>query len=839
MQRLFADLRYSLRQLRNSPGYATTAIIILALGIGATTAIYTLIHQALLRALPVSEPQRLVDLNGSGPFEGYTHSYGIEGSYSFSYPMYRRLRDQNRVFSGMLAVSTARVGLEWHNHSSLADAELVSGGYFNVLGLKPAFGRLLLPADNRVKNGSPVVVLSFAYWQRHMGADPRVVGQTIGVDGQPFTIVGVAPPGFHSVIGGTTPAFFTPMMMKPEVIPGNDDLDSEHSRWLNIVARLKPGLTREQAQAGIAPLWHALRAAELAKISNYSARFGADYVAHSRLTLHDGARGFSILDADIRMPLMIVLFMAVLVLTMACANVAGLMLVRAAARVREMSIRYALGAKRSQIVRQLLAEGLVLGISGGALGLWLAPRFAGLLERRILDQTTGELPFSTHPDWRMLAFTAAVSVAVSGLFSLAPALQFWRRDVTPALKQQTASVSGGSLRLQRITVGVQIGLTVLLLVTAGLFTRSLQNLRAVNVGFPTDHLVQFRVDPLLAGYSPAQTQTLFREILQRLRGLPGVRSAGATTDPVLANWNDSGNINVAGYHPADHENMDAEISYATPGYFSTLSTPLLAGRTFTTADSATSARVAVVNEDLARHYFGSPQKALGHVIGMGGGKGTKANIEIIGVVRNSLHTAVDAPDNTPRAVFLPAEQQSTPQQMAFYIRTWQQPEAAMGTIRKAMHGLDSKLVLASFRTMDAQVNQDLDTQRTIAMLAIGFGLLALLISAVGLYAVLSYATAQRTREIGLRLALGATRGAVARMVMLDVLRLVALTLALALPLAVLIARWVRSQLYGVSGHDPTTMIAVAGVVALIALLAAALPTRRAMSIDPMIALRYE
>jgi len=838
MRRIWIDLRSALRQLRKSPGFALVAVAILALGIGATTAIYTLIDQALLRSLPVRNPQRLVQLSGSGAWDGHTSSFGGDESNYFSYPMYRNLRDQNKVFSGMLAASPASVGLQWHNHTEAVGVELVSGNYFDVLGLKPALGRLLLPSDNRLKDGSPVVVLSFAYWQRHFGADPRVLDQTIGVNGHPFTIVGVAAPGFHSVIGGDTPGLFTPMVMEPEVMPGVDDLANHQSRWLNIIARLKPGITRTQAQAGIAPLWHALRATELQKISNHSARFRVAYLDKSRLTLRDGARGFSPDLQNLRMPLLIVMFLAALVLLMACANVASLMLVRAAGRVREISVRYALGAKRSQIVQQLLTEGLMLGLAGGALGLWIAPHVATVLARRILDTTTGELPFSTHPDGWMLAFAVALSIAVSLLFSLAPALQFWRPDVTPALKQQTPTVSGGSLKLQRVAVGVQIGLSVLLLVGAGLFVRTLYNLKSINVGFATDHLIEFQVDPQMAGYAPSAITPLYQRMLNTLRGLPGVRAVGATDDPELANDDTGGNITIAGYKATETEDMNVEHAGVSADFFSTLGVPLLAGRTFTDADNAGGAKVAIVNESFARHYFGNPRNALGHTLGFGGGNKVKTDIQIVGIVGDTEHANVNDP-RILRSVFIPYSQTPRPRGMAFYVRTWQSPEAAMAMIRKSMHDLDSKLVLTSLETMGAQINDDLDTQRTVALLAISFGILALLISAVGLYGVLSYATARRTREIGLRMALGASRAAIARMVLLDVLRLVVVSVAIALPAAWLLSRWVREQLYGVSGHDPLTMLAVVAAVVGIALVAAILPVRRAVGVDPMTALRYE
>lgn len=837
MRRMLVDLRSTLRQLKNSPGYALIAIVILALGIGATTAIYTLIDQALVRSLPVQNPDRLVQLNGSGAWEGHTHSNNGDESNYFSYPMYRKLRDQNKVFSGMLAAAEAHVGIQWHNRTDEADGELASGNYFDVLRMEPALGRLLLPSDDVAKNGSPVIVLSFAYWQRNMGADPGVLNQTIGINGHPFTIVGVAAPGFHSVIGETAPAFFAPMTMKPEIVPGNDDLDNQRSRWLNIIARLKPGMTHAKAQAGIQPLWHSLRAAELQKIPDRSARFRVAFLDKSYLTLHDGARGFSPVDSDIRTPFFIVLFMAVLVLLMACANVASLMLVRSAGRVREMSVRYALGAKRSQIVQQLLMEGLLLGIAGGALGLWLAPRFATLLERRILAQTTGELPFSTHPDWQMFAFAVTLSIGVSLLFSLAPALQFWKPEVTPALKQQTSTVSGGSLRLQRTAVGVQIGLSVLLLMAAGLFVHALYNLKSANVGFQAGNLVQFRVDPQMSGYTAQQMPALYREALGRLRALPGVRAVGATTDPVLAGWSTGGNITISGYQPASGEDMNIEIPYVSSDYFSALGVPLLAGRTIVDSDTATGAKVAVVNESFARRYFGDPRNALGHTLGIGGGPNTKTDIEIVGVVGNARHENVTS--KILQTAFLPYTQLQNPREMAFYVRTWQSPDAAIAAIRKTMLDLDSKLVLTHLETMDAQVNDDLDSQRTVAMLAISFGILALLISAVGLYGVLSYATAQRTREIGLRIALGASRASIARMVLLDVLRLVAISIAVALPAAWLMSRWVRDQLYGVSGYDPVTMAAVVVAVAFVTTLAATLPVRRATAIDPMTALRYE
>ena len=454
-----------------------------------------------------------------------------------------------------------------------------------------------------------------------------------------------------------------------------------------------------------------------------------------------------------------------------------------------------------------------------------------------MDRTTGELPFSTHPDMRILAFTVALSIGVSVLFSLAPALQFWRPDVTPVLKQQAPTVSGGSLRLQRAAVGVQIGLSVLLLLSAGLFVRTLYNLKSINVGFSIDHLIEFQVDPRLAGYAPDAVTPLYQRMLSTLSGLPGVRAVGSTDDPELAGDDSGSNITIAGYKENETEDMHVEHANVSPGFFSALGVPLLAGRVFTDADNAAGAKVAVVNESLARHYFGNPTNALGRSFGFGGGNTVKTDIQIVGIVQDAKHENLHAA--IIRSVFIPYAQANQLGGMAFYVRTWQAPDAAMAMIRKSMYGLDSKLVLRSLETMGDQVNEDLDTERTIALLSITFGILALLISAVGLYGVLAYATAQRTREIGLRIALGANRGTIARMVLMDVLRLVAISVAVALPVSWLITHWVRGQLYGVSGHDPLTMLAVVAAVIAIALLAAVLPVRRAMGVDPMTALRYE
>jgi putative ABC transport system permease protein len=835
---ILEDIRYGLRVLRKAPGFTIVAVLTLALGIGANTAIFTLLDQAILRKLPVKEPNRLVLLRFTGRNNGYSHTRSDSSLY-FSYPTYRDLRDQNSVLSGLVATAWASVGVQWHNDPTLEDAEMVSGNYFDVLGVQPALGRLFVPSEDVAQEAAPVAVLSYSYWQRRFGSDPHIVDQGILINGHPFTVVGVAARGFHSVVSGDNPALFVPMTMKPQITPGWNDLDVKSSIWLNIVGRLKPGITREQAQAGIDPVWHSLRAQQLSESGHSSERFKDEFLNKSHLFLENGSKGVWN-TGKTPTTLLVVMGMAGLMVLMACANVGGLLLVRVASRTREISVRYALGAKRSRVVQQLLAEGLLLGLAGGLAGVLLAPQICGWLTRMLRSQSIGELAFSAMPDLRILAFNFSLTLLVSLLFSLAPVIQFWRPDVSVALKQQVATIARGPLRMRRVLTVAQIGLSLLLLVGAGLFVRTLQNLTSLDVGFATDKLVTFGVDPLMAGYQRDQTAGLYQRILGELAGLPGVRSAAATSDPELANNNTGSNITIAGYRSAENEDMNVEHEKVSSGYFSTLQMPLLAGREFSDQDRIGTHQVAIVNESFARRYFGKPQDALGHYFCWGAGDVTP-DIEIVGVVKDAKHTALR--QDVLRSIFTPFLQEkeagTNTGGMAFYVRTWQTPDAAETTIRQFMHNFDSKIVLNDFRTMQEQVEENLTTERAIALLATSFGALAALMAAIGIYGVLAYSTAQRFREIGIRIAVGATRARVMRMVLTEVLWMAGAGIAIGIPLALLLASLVRAQLFGVSGSDPLTLCLVSGLIMAVAFAAAALPARRAAKVDPIVALRYE
>jgi putative ABC transport system permease protein len=831
------DLRYAVRQLHRSPTFTTVALITLALGIGANTAIYSLLDQAMLRSLPVKDPNRLMMLRYSGDYPG--HSFNrIDIHFYFSYPMYRDLRDHNSIFSGLLATAWVQVGVQSHGQSEDDNAEFVSGNYFDVLGVQPALGRLFVPSDDLVQDANPVAVLSFNYWQRRFGLDPRIVNQTLSINGHPFTVVGITAPGFHSVVQGDNPAIFVPMAMRHEIAPGMDRLQERQSQWLNIIGRLKPGFTRDQAQAGIDPVWHSIRAEEWKAFPHGSEQFRRAFLTNSHLFLDDGTKGVP-MDGTIPATLLVLIGIAALMALMLCANIASLLLVRVARRTREVSVRYALGARRGRLIQQLLAEGVLLGLGGGMIGLALAPGISRVLIRTIWGSSSGSQTLYTHPDVRVLAFNFGLALFVSVLFSLAPALQFCRPNVTEALKQQAATIVGGSY-FRRAAVAAQIGISLLLLVGAGLFVRTLHNLETADVGFATDHLVTFTVDPGLSGYDASRTHAVYQQVLNKVATLPGVRSAAGTTDPVLANNNWGSNITVAGYSPAEHEDMNVEWSLVSAGFLSTMKMPLLAGREINDRDQAGSQKVGVVNETFARHFFGQPQNALGHYFCRGAGD-VKPDIEIVGVVADSKHTTIQEP--ILRSVFTPYLQEPNLDRMSFgmtfYVRAWQDPKAAESTIRTAMHELDSKLVLDEFRTMHEQLEQNMTDQQVIAFLSASFGTLAALMAAIGVYGVLAFSTAQRAREIGIRIAMGATCPKVVRMILAEVAKLAAIGLVIGLPLCFILARAVRSQVFGISIYDPLTMFVVMSLIVAVAFAAAALPALRAAKADAMVALRYE
>ena len=597
---------------------------------------------------------------------------------------------------------------------------------------------------------------------------------------------------------------------------------------------MKPGESRTRVEASLQPLWRALRAEQLAQTRDSERLVRRGFLENTHLQVLDNSRGFSPLRDQIRVPLLIAMAMVGLVLLMACVNVSSLMLVRAAGRVREMAVRYSLGATRWQIASQLLTEGLLLGALGSLFGLLLAPLVTANLARRLAGDPIGDLPFSAHPDHRVLFFNFGLTLLVALLFSLAPALRFLHPDLIASLKQQEATASGESLRLRRLWVGLQIALSLLLLIGAGLFVQTLRNLKNVNTGFATDHLLSFGIDPPLAGYQPEQSKALHQRIVRALEALPGTRSVAGNSDPELMGMQSMTGVSIAGLPGS--EPIMVEAPWVTPRYFATTGIPLVAGRDFTDQDTLGKPGVVIVNESLARLHFGSAQNAVGKFLEHGNDQG-KSNLEIVGVAGNTRH--VDMRTGVRETLYRAAYQYPKPGFLQYYIRTWQSPDATKNAVREAMHQIDPNLVVDGLRTMDEQIDQSTANDRLVAMLAVSFGLLATLMAAIGLYGVLAYSTAQRTREIGIRMALGARRQAVMRLVIGDVVWLAGISMALTLPIAMVASRAVRSQLYNVSPADPLVIASGVMIVTVVVILSALLPARRAASVEPIQALRTE
>jgi putative ABC transport system permease protein len=840
MSSLLQDIRYALRQLRKSPGFTITVVLTLALGIGANAAIFTLFDQALLRMLPVEKPKELVRFFWTGGFSGSMSSFGGDAGNYFSYPMYKDLRDKNQVFQGILAADRAGVGVSWRNSAESKDAEIVSGNYFQLLGLKPAAGRLLTQQDDTAKNANPVTVLSYDYWRTRFGASRDVIGQTVLINGHTFTIIGVAPDHFDSAIGGYKPGVFVPVSMVEWAIPWRaplDDLNNHQAVWLTIVARLKPGVTMAQAQAAMGPLWHSLRAYELTLYKTPSEHFKQHFLDNTTIKVLDDSRGFSPNRSDLQKPLIILMSMAGLLVAMCAINVATLLLLRAAARAREMAMRYALGARRGRIISQLLIEGGMLGMAGGVAGLALAPVVARILVRLMTSADPGSEPYSSSVDTRVLLFTFGLSMVASVLFSIAPVFHFMRPDLVNSLRQNTGTLSKESQRFRKLAVGAQIALSVMLLGGAGLFVRTLDNLRRQQVGFEIGHLITFSLNPMSSGYGDDRTAQIVSSALDTLGSIPGVKQVAATTDPELTGDTETSNYTIQGYKAAEEENMNFEQPGITAGYFATLRQPLLAGREFTVADGKGQPSVAVVNATFAKKFFGSPQNAIGRQIAWGAGKDIKFDTTIVGVAGDIRHTDLRTPLGP--AVYQPYLQQKHAMGVVMYLRTERPPETVESAVRQAMHQLDPTLVVDGLRTMQEQADRSASDERALAFLAIGFSALAMVLAAVGLYGVLAYSTEQRTREIGVRLALGAPRASVVGLVLREMVIIAAIATVVALPATVALARLFRSQLYGVTFADPLTLAYAVLFTAIMVVAAAVLPARRAAAVEPMQALRTE
>jgi predicted permease len=835
MDRLALDLRQALRLVARSPLFALAVVATLGLGIGANTAMFTVLDQVLLRPLPVRSPGELVVLDSPGPDTGSSEA-SSDFSTLFSYPLYRDLRDGTRDALFLLARFRTRVNLAAEGEPARVEAEIVSGNYFEVLGVGSSAGRVLAPGDDGERLARPVAVLSHAFWARRFGGDPAVVGKALRLNGHPFTVVGVAARGFRGVEVGWSPDVFVPMAMKAWITPTWDGMDSRRWMWLNAMGRLAPGVDASNAAAAAGLVYRRLREAEAAEMPERTGDFKQRFVSRP-LLLEPGGRGRGDLRSQFGTELVVLMGMVGLVLLVACANVANLLGARALSRQREIAVRLALGATRKRLVGQLLAEGLVLAVLGGAVGLvtsyWATGALLGALP--LGSRSNG---FTAAPDARVLAFTLGVSLLSSLFFGLAPALQASRASLVQALRDEAGSLAGakGALRLRRGLVAAEVALSFLLLVGAGLFAHSLRNLRHLDPGFDPRPLLAFSVEPARAGYSAEETQHLVGRLRDELAALPGVLSATAAENGVLTNSVSSFSIAVQGYTPGPDERVSAQMNFVASGFFDTLQVPVLRGRAIDARDGAGAPRVAVVNESLARRYFG-PGDPVGRRFGFGR-HGHPDEIEVVGVVRDGRHASLR--DGVPLMAYLPhAQYTDSTGGATFYLRAAGDPAALGGAAREAVRRVDPALPVNDVATMAAVVDESLLLDRLSSGLSAVFGLVATVLAAIGLYAVTSFTVARRTREIGLRMALGADVRSVLGLVLRDVMSTAAVGIALGLPLAVALGRLFESRLVGLRASDPGTLSAATLALLLVVLLAGYLPARRATRVDPMVALRVE
>jgi predicted permease len=809
-------LKLAFRTLRKTPFVTGVAVLSLALGIGATTAIFSIFDQILLRALPVPAPERLVSLSLPGPKPG-SQSCNQAGDCDavFSYPMFRDLQREQSVFTNLAAHRLFGANLAYRGQTINGEGVLISGSYFQVLGVQPALGRLINSGDDQAVGESLVATLSHDYWTTQFGQDPNVLNEAITVNGHSLTIVGVAPRGFHGTTLGARPQVFVPITLNAMMNPFTPDAGvfaNRRSYWLYVFGRLRPGVSVEQARAALeVPYRHIVTEVEAPLQTGMSDQTLARFKAKP-IVVEANPQGQSSVHSEARLPMTMLMGVTVFVLLIACANIANLLLARSAARSGEMAVRLSIGAGRRHLIAQLLTEALLLAVIGGIAGLLVARWTLALIGSLLPAEASQTIDLALSG--RMLGFAAVVTLGTGLLFGLFPALHSTRADLLSTLKGQSGQPSGAraAARFRSSLATAQIAISMALLISAGLFTKSLFNISRVDLGLQIDNLVTFGVSPLLNGYTPERSRILFERLEDELAALPGVTSVTASLVPLLAGSNWGSSVSVEGFERGPDTDANSRFNEIGPDYFRTLGIPLIAGREFTRADALGAPKVAIVNEAFAKK-FNLGRDAVGKRMA-GGGLDAELDTEIVGLVQNAKYSEVK--QEIPPLFFQPYRQDERAGFLNFYIRTATRPEALLPLITRTVAQLDPNLPVEQLRTMPQQVRENVFFDRFVTVLSASFAALATLLAAIGLYGVLAYTVAQRTREIGLRMALGAAPGRVRRMVLGQVGLMTAIGGVVGLIAAWFIGPMAEARLYQLDGRDPMVFAAAAALLSGIA-----------------------
>ncbi len=828
-------VKLAVRMLLKTPLVTAVAILSLALGIGANAAIYSLFDQMLLRPLPVPEPTRLVNLGAPGPKPGSTScSQAGDCDVVFSYPMFRDLERAQTVLTGVAAHRNFGANLAVRNEPMTGEGLFVSGSYFGTLQVRPLLGRLLTQVDDNAIGANFVTVISFDFWQERLGGDPKVVGQSILINGATFNIVGVTPRGFDGTTLGARPVVFVPISMRTALSRNFDGFEKRADYWVYLFGRLKPGVSIQQARVALNGVYHPIIADIEAPLQKAMSDQTMARFKSKPITLEPGKQGQSSVPKEARTPLLMLFCVTGVVLLIACANIANLLLARGANRAMEMGVRLALGATRAQLMTQLLTESVILSLAGGVASLLVARWTLSSIATLMPGDASSTLHFEPQPS--VVVFSGVLAICTGLLFGMFPALHSTRSDLITVIRAGAGQMTGGrtASRFRTSLVTVQIALSMALLIAAGLFLKSLNNVSRVDLGLSLDNVATFSVSPGRNGYDSTRTLVLLNRMEAALGAMPGVTAVTSALVPILSGDNWGTDVRVQGFQSGPDIDSNSRLNKIGAGYFKTMGVPMLAGREFSLSDQAGATRVAIVNEAFAKKFH-MGKDVVGKFMGEDGND--SLNIQIVGLVKDAKYSQVK--DVVPELFFTPWRQDTRTSSMNFYVRTSLPPERILKSIPAVIKQIDATLPIENVKTMPQQIRENIFLDRMISILSAAFAVLATLLAGVGLYGVLSYSVAQRTREIGVRMALGADGARVRQMVLRQVSFMLVIGGGVGVAAAVGLGKAAQSLLYQLKGYDPIVFGLAVVLLSAIALAAGYVPARRAALVDPMHALRYD